>query len=252
MSTASILSRFRTTISHFLEKDTTHTMGPNVSTHCGQYRHMLLEKRSAQIMKLRLALRRSEKNARRTNLSFWTGGISSPTSPMTILLRWESSSLMIFLLARMLQNLLDFPKPSSKESVAPLYVYHIFHQGSARWLLQTTWEYEMNWHHQSGFALYGFWGIVLCVSAVVHLLRTSDVLFPSVHMQSSKIIQIMHSVWTWVRVNLIIPPTFGSHHQRLLYWCTIPTRMESIVVTAFYLFTTYLSVSHYRLISNNI
>ncbi|KAH0028706.1 putative plasma membrane ferric-chelate reductase, partial [Aureobasidium melanogenum] len=29
-----------------------------------------------------------------------------------------------------------------------------------------TWEYEMNWHHQSSFALYGFWGIVLGVSTI--------------------------------------------------------------------------------------
>ena len=115
-----------------------------------------------------------------------------------------------------------------------------------------TWEYEMNWHHQSGFALYGFWGVVLGVSAISHLLKVSDVFPRSFHMQSSRTVQIMHSVWMWVKVNLIIPPAFGSHHQRLLYWCTIPTRMESIVVVAFYLLTTYLSMSHYRLISNNI
>ena len=115
-----------------------------------------------------------------------------------------------------------------------------------------TWEYEMNWHHQSGFALFGFWGIVLGVSAVVNLLKISNISFHSLHTQSSRTVQIMHSMWTWIRVNLIIPSAFGSHHQRLLYWCTIPTRMESIVVIAFYLFTTYLSASHYRLISNNI
>jgi len=110
----------------------------------------------------------------------------------------------------------------------------------------------MNWHHQSGFALYGFWGIVLGISAIANLLKSSNVSTLSPHPQSSRTVQFMHSVWRWIRVNLVIPPAFGSHHQRLLYWCTIPTRMESIIVTAFYIFTTYLSVSHYRLISNNI
>jgi len=115
-----------------------------------------------------------------------------------------------------------------------------------------TWEYEMNWHHQSGFALYGFWGVVLGISAIANILKSSNVSTYPPHTQSSRTVQFMHSVWRWIRVNLIIPPAFGSHHQRLLYWCTIPTRMESIIVTAFYIFTTYLSVSHYRLISNNI
>ncbi|KAG9857046.1 putative plasma membrane ferric-chelate reductase, partial [Aureobasidium melanogenum] len=43
-----------------------------------------------------------------------------------------------------------------------------------------TWEYEMNWHHQSSFALYGFWGIVLGVSTI-----------------SSTTAQILQSAWIW-------------------------------------------------------
>lgn len=115
-----------------------------------------------------------------------------------------------------------------------------------------TWEYEMNWHHQSSFALCGFWGIVLGVSTIVRLLRSANISFHLPYIHSSTATQLLQSAWMWVRANLIIPPAFGSHHQRLLYWCTIPTRMESTVVLAFYLLTTYLSVSHYRLISNNI
>ncbi|KAH0334480.1 putative plasma membrane ferric-chelate reductase, partial [Aureobasidium melanogenum] len=115
-----------------------------------------------------------------------------------------------------------------------------------------TWEYEMNWHHQSSVALYGFWGIALGVSTIVRFLKSTNISFHAPYVQSSTATQILQSAWMWVRVNLIIPPAFGSHHQRLLYWCTIPTRMESAVVLAFYLLTTYLSVSHYRLISNNI
>lgn len=115
-----------------------------------------------------------------------------------------------------------------------------------------TWEYEMNWHHQSGFALYGFWGIVLGVSTIVHLLKFIRLSFYSPNIQPSTTTRMLPSAWTWIRVNLIIPPAFGSHHQRLLYWCTIPTRIESIVVLAFYVLTTYLSMSHYRLIDNNI
>ncbi|KAG2168769.1 hypothetical protein JADG_008508 [Aureobasidium aubasidani] len=110
-----------------------------------------------------------------------------------------------------------------------------------------AWEYEMNWHHQSGFALYAFWGLMTGIATLCHVLKT-----PSISTSLGSTSQSMQSTWRWIQVNLIIPPAFGSHHQRLLFWCTIPTRMEMVVVATFYLLTTYLSVSHYRLISNNI
>ncbi|THY21177.1 putative FRE family ferric-chelate reductase [Aureobasidium pullulans] len=108
-----------------------------------------------------------------------------------------------------------------------------------------AWEYEMNWHHQSGLALYGFWGLILGIATLCNVLKT-----PSTSSESTS--QFTQSTWRWIQVNLIIPPAFGSHHQRLLFWCTVPTRMETVVVATFYLLTTYLSVSHYRLIFNNI
>ncbi|EDN06900.1 predicted protein [Histoplasma mississippiense (nom. inval.)] len=38
----------------------------------------------------------------------------------------------------------------------------------------------------------------------------------------------------WIRTYFIIPAAFGTHHQRLLYWCAIPTRAAAIVVVLFY------------------
>ncbi|THZ20201.1 arginine-tRNA-protein transferase 1 [Aureobasidium pullulans] len=35
-----------------------------------------------------------------------------------------------------------------------------------------AWEYEMNWHHQSGFALYGFWGLILGIATLCNLRET--------------------------------------------------------------------------------
>lgn len=118
--------------------------------------------------------------------------------------------------------------------------------------MQMTWEYEMNWHHKSGAAMYAFWGLILTIAAITNLLKSTGASSEPLESQSSRKKRFLHSSWKWIRTNLIIPPTFGSHHQRLLFWCTIPTRMEALVVTLFYLFTTYLAVSHYRLISNNI
>ncbi|KAK6002611.1 hypothetical protein QM012_001361 [Aureobasidium pullulans] len=140
--------------------------------------------------------------------------------------------------------------PAGRNTTDPVRLSKAFFERVGNTL--TTWEYEMNWHHQSSLALYGFWGIVLGASTIVRLIRSTKMSFQSPQMQSSATTRMFQSVWMWVRVNLVIPPAFGTHHQRLLYWCTIPTRMESIVVAAFYILTTYLSVSHYRLISNNI
>lgn len=110
----------------------------------------------------------------------------------------------------------------------------------------------MNWHHESGFALHAFWGLVLAVAAFHHVLKTTNASAGLLEIKSSKTLRAAYSIWVWIKINLIIPPAFASHHQRLLFWCTIPTRMETVVVTTFYLFTTYLSVSHHRLISDNI
>lgn len=44
----------------------------------------------------------------------------------------------------------------------------------------------------------------------------------------------------WVRTYLIQPPAFGTHHARLLGWCTIPLRLPALVVVAYWILTIVL------------
>jgi len=53
------------------------------------------------------------------------------------------------------------------------------------------------------------------------------------------------TVCHWTRTNLIIPAAFGSHHQRLFYYCTIPTRMEAVPIILYYVLSlVFMSVSY--------
>ena len=52
--------------------------------------------------------------------------------------------------------------------------------------------------------------------------------------RKSGLLSPFKAVHHWFRTNLIIPAAFGSHHQRLYYWCAIPTRMETLIVVMYW------------------
>lgn len=56
----------------------------------------------------------------------------------------------------------------------------------------------------------------------------------------------------WVRANLIIPTTFGTHHQRLLWWCSVPTRMETLVVLSYWALSLILCAVSYYIFTPNL
>lgn len=64
--------------------------------------------------------------------------------------------------------------------------------------------------------------------------------------------RIFGSAHHWVRTNLIVPAAFGSHHQRLYYWCTIPTRMETLVIGAFWVLNLILCGVTYEIFYPNL
>lgn len=63
---------------------------------------------------------------------------------------------------------------------------------------------------------------------------------PSPGTKSSVMLAPIKSIHHWTRANLIIPAAFGSHHQRLYWWCTIPTRMETVIVCLFWILNLIL------------
>lgn len=69
---------------------------------------------------------------------------------------------------------------------------------------------------------------------------------------ASSPLSFLNTAHHWVRANFIIPAAFGSHHQRLFWWCTIPTRMETTVVLAFWILNLVLCCVGYEIFWPNL
>jgi ferric-chelate reductase len=56
----------------------------------------------------------------------------------------------------------------------------------------------------------------------------------------------------FLRTNFIIPPAFGSYHQRLFYYCTIPTRMEAVPIVVYYAMSFLFVFLSYDIFEGNL
>ncbi|KAF2502862.1 hypothetical protein BU16DRAFT_554894 [Lophium mytilinum] len=134
----------------------------------------------------------------------------------------------------------------------------------ASWRTVTTWDFETWSHHTFGFALYGFWGGILLLAMINQFInvvfhkRQSRVSTDPEHnaplqdSSSSKSLAPIHTVNHWIRANIIVPAPFGSHHQRLYYWCAVPTRLEAIIVLSYWAINIIFSCLHYRAFIGNL
>ncbi|EXJ78504.1 hypothetical protein A1O1_08905 [Capronia coronata CBS 617.96] len=117
-------------------------------------------------------------------------------------------------------------------------------------------------HQRYGWAVYGFWGVILLIGIVnrfithtLHARRTpayGDVEEPGTRLKARGMPSIFSVAHHWVRMNLIIPAAFGSHHQRLLHWCTIPTRTETVIVVSFWILNLVLCCVSYEIFIPNL
>ncbi|RVX66609.1 hypothetical protein B0A52_09360 [Exophiala mesophila] len=121
-------------------------------------------------------------------------------------------------------------------------------------------------HKQYGWGVYGFWGALLLIGIanrfISHILasrsirKTIDIEgeapASSPRTGLSRLLSPFVSVHHWFRANLIIPAAFGSHHQRLYYWCSIPTRMETIILTLFWILNFVLCCVSYDIFEQNL
>ncbi|EXJ84251.1 hypothetical protein A1O3_04918 [Capronia epimyces CBS 606.96] len=113
-----------------------------------------------------------------------------------------------------------------------------------------------------GWAVYGFWGGILLIGIVnrlfthfFHARRTptrGDVEERRVKLHAPRSLSVFGTAHHWVRTNLIIPAAFGSHHQRLLWWCTVPTRMETVIVVSFWILNLVLCCVSYEIFVPNL
>ncbi|KAL1306281.1 hypothetical protein AAFC00_004368 [Neodothiora populina] len=120
----------------------------------------------------------------------------------------------------------------------------------------TTWAYEVKSHQRYGDALYIFWAGIILIGVASNAWSTfvniQAISFKSriednslVKSRRRKALAIFQRLINWSRTHITTPATFGTYHQRLYYWCTIPARFDFIVVTSFWIFSTFLSCIDY-------
>ncbi|CZT12929.1 uncharacterized protein RAG0_16574 [Rhynchosporium agropyri] len=112
-----------------------------------------------------------------------------------------------------------------------------------------------------GWGVYGFWGGILLIGIVTrfvkflaHKMRQNhpvDVTalescsYPAVYTTAQKI-------QGWSQAKIILPPLIGTHHRRLLGGFTIPTRIQSFVVLAYWAWSIIICAVSYNIFSPNI
>lgn len=108
----------------------------------------------------------------------------------------------------------------------------------------------------SRWAVYGFWGTILLIGMLHRfyshisndrrMKSQGDVEDHGAKSRSKNPTSIFSTAYHWVRANLIIPAAFGSHHNRLLWYCTVPTRMETLIVASFWIINIVLCCVSYE------
>ncbi|KAL2402655.1 Ferric/cupric reductase transmembrane component B [Exophiala dermatitidis] len=123
---------------------------------------------------------------------------------------------------------------------------------------ETTYTFQKEYmtHKRYGWAVYGFWGTILLIG-ILHRFYThisngrrtksqGDVEDHGAKSRSKNSTSIFSTAYHWARANLIIPAAFGSHHNRLLWGCTVPTRMETLIVASFWIINIVLCCVSYE------
>jgi hypothetical protein len=115
-------------------------------------------------------------------------------------------------------------------------------------------------HHTHGFAVYGFWGAILIIAILNNTYNywwhtrasqsTSDI---ESHQQltTSAKDNILMVANAWWKKNIIIPSMFGTKHRQLFYSFSIPTRMEALIVFAYWTLSLVLCAVNYRTFEGN-
>ncbi|KAK2787958.1 hypothetical protein FQN52_006963 [Onygenales sp. PD_12] len=109
-----------------------------------------------------------------------------------------------------------------------------------------AWDFESWSHHAFGCFSYWFWGIVLVTGMMGRLLAQFS------KSRISRVFSPFPSLQHWVRTHFIIPAAFGTHHQRLFYWCSVPTRIEAVVIVLFYILGLVLTCVGYDVFKGNL
>jgi len=121
-----------------------------------------------------------------------------------------------------------------------------------------TWFWETSRHRAYGYLIYAFWGVVIVAGIAANLWchqsdktalqsRFGDVgACRPTQREKRRLARIVVRLEQWFRSYITIPAAFGQYHLRLFWWCTIPSRFDSIIVFSFWSLAIALSCISYR------
>ncbi len=108
--------------------------------------------------------------------------------------------------------------------------------------------------------MYGFWGIVVLVGMLNRLFtalvqrkmpRTFlDTEASRTQPQVGK--PRLSGARRWIQRYITLPAALGYRHQQPLGWCTVPTRIQSLLVSAFVVINVILCSVTYRAFEGNV
>ena len=63
---------------------------------------------------------------------------------------------------------------------------------------------------------------------------------------------LIRNMHAWLQKKFIVPTAIGTHHREPLLFCTIPTRMETVVIAAFWIINIAICSATYELFFPNL
>lgn len=109
-------------------------------------------------------------------------------------------------------------------------------------------DYNEATNRRHGYAIYGFWGGIVLFGTLYRIWSLFRLRRSSRQVEDNEAQGRRASLAAKGHANIITPAAFGTHHSRLLYWCTIPTRVELTVIVAYWILTLILVAVGYKYI----
>ena len=102
--------------------------------------------------------------------------------------------------------------------------------------------------------MYGFWGIILLTGILNRLFKAvvqwkiGQANFGGRQLVKRR----LSGPRRWIQKHITLPAAFGYRHQQALGWCTVPTRIQSLMVLIFIAINAILCAVTYRAFDRNI
>ncbi|PKK49623.1 hypothetical protein CI102_9866 [Trichoderma harzianum] len=130
---------------------------------------------------------------------------------------------------------------------------------------EDTWDYELRTHPTYGWAMYGFWGGILLIGTLRRLITyiiesrlsplstdPEDLGAADSREKPTAGTKSLTYMYSRIRKHLTIPSGLPPYHSQLLFGCTIPTRIESLVIISCWILNFVLCCVNYRGFEGNL